>query len=229
VAGVIAADRNNDKGILGLADHVKIMPLRLVSFFQEMHDTDLAKSIRYAVDNGAKVINMSLSNSISFKKSMVDEAVRYAMLKDVLIVKAAGNDGINLDENPDYPSRIYEDGTAAGAWINVGASGWKDDSTLVPGFSNYGGSTVDVFAPGDHLISCYPGSKYGDATGTSIAAPLVAGLAALIWEYYPKLTAFQIKDIIMRSVVKRDLLKDKCVSGGIVNAYNALKLAAANK
>lgn len=230
IAGILAADRNNNIGIKGVADHVKIMPLRVISFFEGMADMDIARAICYAVDNGAKVINMSFSRSYSREKKLIDEAIKYAMKKDVLIIKAAGNDGVNIDNEIYFPNRIYEDksGEAEG-WIEVGASSWKDDSTLIPVFSNYGKKTVDVFAPGNHLLSCSPGSGYDDATGTSVAAPVVAGLAALIREYYPKLTAVQVRDIIMKSVVKRDVLKDKCVSGGVVNAYNALKLAAVYK
>lgn len=230
VASILAADRNNNIGISGVADHVKIMSLRVVPFFEEIRNEYLAKAIRYAVDNGAKIINLSFGNSFSFQKKLVDQAVQYAMDSDVLIVKSAGNDGSNTDIELQYPSRFYQDSSgAADAWITVAASGAKDDSTLVPAFSNYGKTTVDVFAPGNHLISAYPGSKYGDATGTSVAAPVVAGLAALIREYYPTLTAVQVKDIIMKSVVKRDILKDKCVSGGVVNAYNALQVAATYK
>jgi len=227
VTGILAATRNNSFGIDGVADHVKIMSLRVVSFFQEMRDESLAKAIRYAVDNGARIINMSFGNSFSLCKKHVDEAVKYAMSKDVLIVKSAGNDGIDVDKQAQFPNRFFADSTgAAEAWITVAASTAKDDSSLVPPFSNYGKRSIDVFAPGVHLMSTFSGSTYGDATGTSVAAPVAAGIAALIMEYYPDLTAVQVKDIIMKSVVKRDILKDKCVSGGVVNAYNALLLAA---
>lgn len=148
------------------------------------------------------------------------------MQKDVLIIWAAGNSGEDLGEVPEYPNPVYLDGkTKANAWISVGASGWKDDSTLALSFSNYGKNTVDVFAPGEKIYATIPYSSYEAYSGTSMAAPVVTGLAALIREYYPKLTAIQVKEIIMKSVVKREVLKDKCVSGGVVNAYNALKLA----
>src|SRR5258708_28677401 len=142
------------------------------------------------------------------------------MSKDVLIIHGAGNSGINLDStnNIFYPSRIYENGGEARAWINVGASGLKDDASLVASFSNYGRTTVDVFAPGVEIYSTIPHSRYAAWSGTSMATPVVAGIAALIREYYPSLKATEVKEIIMRSVVKRDILKDKCVSGGVVNA-----------
>jgi subtilisin family serine protease len=165
------------------------------------------------------------------------------MQKDVLIVDAAGNDGMYVDApaHPLLPNKWYADGSGeAAAWITVGASDQRDDSTLIANFSNYGKPYVDVFAPGVQVYSCLPGSTYGYESGTSMAAPVVAGLAALIREYYPKLTAVQVKDIIMRSVVKpahtvtvpdgqitkKVLLSEICVSGGVVNAYNALILAA---
>jgi subtilisin family serine protease len=227
VAGIIGAMRNNGIGIDGIADNVKIISLRVVPDGDE-RDKDVANAIRYAVDNGAKVINMSFGKPLSSDKSIVDDAVKYAMQKDVLIIHAAGNDGKDLDDslNSFFPNKFYANNTGvAKAWINVGASGFKDDSTLVAPFSNYGKTKVDVFAPGVHIYSTMPGSKYDFMDGTSMAAPVVTGIAALIREYYPKLTAAQVKEIIIKSVVKRDLLKDKCSSGGVVNAYNALKLA----
>jgi subtilisin family serine protease len=243
VAGIIGAVRNNNIGIDGIADHVQIMSVRTVPDGDE-RDKDVANAIRYATDNGAKVFNMSFGKAYSPDKKVVDEAVKYAMSKDVLIVHAAGNESENLDKEKNYPNRIYKDSSgSAGAWIEVGASGWKNDETLVASFSNYGKTTVDVFAPGVQIHSTLPNSTYGDESGTSMASPVVAGLAALIREYYPKLTALQVKEIIMKSVVKptqlvkvKDgeientvLFSEVCISGGIVNTYNALKLAATYK
>jgi cell wall-associated protease len=192
-------------------------------------DKDLANAIRYAVDNGAKIINMSFGKKYSPDKGLVDEAVKYAVKKDVLIIHAAGNDAKDLDEpeNTFFPNKYYLDkkGTA-NAWIDVGASGWKNDHTLVAPFSNYGKTTVDVFAPGVHIYSTLPGKRYGFEEGTSMAAPVVSGIAALIRSYYPKLTAVQVKDIIMKTVIKTPHLRNKCVTEGIVNAYNALELAS---
>jgi subtilisin family serine protease len=243
VSGIIGAVRDNSIGIKGVADHVRIMAVRVVPDGDE-RDKDVANGIRYATDNGARVINMSFGKGYSWDKSLVDDAVKYAMSKDVLIVHAAGNDGSDLEKEKNYPVRIYADSSgSANAWIEVGASGFTDDSTLVASFSNFGRSLVDVFAPGVNIYSTTPGSHYANHDGTSMAAPVVTGLAALIREYYPKLTAVQVKDIIMRSVSKPDhkvIVKEDgvatpvsmsaiCVSGGIVNAYQALLLAAKYK
>lgn len=239
VAGIIAADRTNNIGIKGIADHVLIMGVRNTPNGDE-RDKDVANAIRYAADNGAKVINMSFGKGYSWDKAAVDEAVKYAVSKDVLLVHAAGNDNKDIDVEVNVPSRKYLDGGEASSFIVVGASGLKDDETLKASFSNYGKTTVDVFAPGVRIYSTLPDNKYLDEDGTSMAAPVVAGLAGLIRSYYPKLTAVQVKDIIMKSVVKVthnvNTMKgeqtvsvpfsDLCITGGIVNAYNALKLAA---
>jgi cell wall-associated protease len=240
VAGIIGAERDNGIGIKGVANDVRIIVVRAVPDGDE-RDKDIANSIRYAVDNGARVINMSFGKGYSWDKKVVDEAVKYAMSKDVLLIHAAGNEGKDLEKQVNYPTRTYGDSSGvAGAWIEVGASGYTDDSTLVASFSNYGKNKVDVFAPGVHIHSTTPGSHYADHDGTSMAAPVVTGLAALIREYYPKLTALEVKDIILRSVVKVEHpviiggegaqkqvhFSDICVSGGIVNAYQALQLAA---
>jgi cell wall-associated protease len=227
VAGIIGAQRHNGKGIDGVADNVQIMILKVVSNIRELRDEDLASAIRFAVDNGAKVINMSFGKSYTYDKTAVDDAVRYAMSKDVLIIHGAGNEGVDLDSASTsfYPTRNYLAGSMAKAWITVGASGFKDDSTICAPFSNYGKESVDVFAPGVQIYSTVPHSEYDTWSGTSMAAPMVAGLAALIREYYPRLTAVEVKDIILRSVIKRVTLTNKCGTGGVVNAYNAVKLA----
>jgi subtilisin family serine protease len=241
VAGIIGAVRGNGIGMDGVADDVRLMIIRVVPDGDE-RDKDVANGIRFAADHGAKVVNMSFGKGYAKDKPAVDSAVKYALSKDVLLVQAAGNDARDLDDpsNHNYPSRVYADGSGvAGAYIVVGASDRKDDSTLVAEFSNYGRTSVDVFAPGVGIYSCLPGSKYGEESGTSMASPVVTGLAALIREYYPKLTAGEVKDIILRSVVKpahsvwvgngqhRRLvtLDQISVSGGVVNAYRALELA----
>ncbi len=243
VAGIIGAVRDNNLGVKGVANDVMIMSVRTVPDGDE-RDKDVANAIRYAAANGARVINMSFGKGYSYDKKAVDEAVKFALSKDVLIIHAAGNDNKNLDKEHNFPNRVYGDNSGlADAWIEVGASGTKDDETLKAFFSNYGQTSVDVFAPGVKIYSTTPGSTYADHDGTSMAAPVVTGLAALIRSYYPKLTALQVKEIIMKSVVKIDhkvTVKGKdgagdtriafakiCLSGGIVNAYNALALAAA--
>jgi subtilisin family serine protease len=228
VSGIVGALRNNGKGMDGVADNVRLMSLKVLDNIRELRDHNLAEAIIFAVDHGARVINMSLGKYYTYDKTAVDKAVKYAMSKDVLIVRAAGNDGKNTDKEGDisYPTRDYLDKGTASNWIVVGASGPKNDATIYPYWSNYGQHNVDVFAPGVQVYSTVPYNQYSKWDGTSIASPMVAGLAALIWEYYPKLTATQIKDIIMKSVVKSEYLKTKCISGGVVNTYNALKLAA---
>lgn len=243
VAGIIAAVRKNGVGIDGVAKNVKIMSVRTVPDGDE-RDKDVANAIRYAVDNGAKVINMSFGKSYAWDKAVVDSAVRYAMSKDVLLVHAAGNDGQNNDVEKNFPTKYYTDSTGlnigqAPGWIDVGASGWNNDETLKADFSNYGKKTVDVFAPGVDINSTVPGSKYEENDGTSMASPVVAGLAALIRSYYPDLNALQVKNIIMESVTKvnprvkisdgesskKVSFSDLSITGGVVNAYNALQLA----
>lgn len=235
VSGIIGANRLNGKGIEGIADNVLLMTIRAVPVGDE-RDKDIANAIRYAVDNGAHIINMSLGKPLSPNKEIVDEAVKYAMDRNVLIVHAAGNDHLDLDVSANFPNRRYAAGGEAKAWLEVGASASKDSVNLVAQFSNYGKHTVDVFAPGVAIYSSVPGSKYGYHDGTSMAAPVVSGIAALIMEYFPTLTAVQVKEIIMQSVVKpsHDLifrghvvdLTYLCISGGIVNVYQAIKLAS---
>lgn len=239
VAGIIGASRTNNLGVMGVADNVLIMGVRAVPNGDE-RDKDVANAIRYAVDNGAKVINMSFGKSYSWDKKVVDEAAKYAASKDVLLVQAAGNDNKDIDVEPNFPTDKGQDAKTASAWITVGASGWNNDASIKASFSNYGKTQVDVFAPGVKINSTIPGSKYKEENGTSMAAPVVSGLAALIRSYYPKLSAVQVKEIILKSVVKVDQqvkvlagdetksvpFADLSVTGGIVNAYNALKLAA---
>lgn len=240
VAGIIAAVRNNNVGIKGVADHAQIMVLRAIPGLDPMREIvnqpnvvsqdeetgAIAQAIRYAADNGAKVINMSFGQPWARPSVKVNEAIKYAVSKDVLIVHASGNEGQNLDQMTIYPDRKTPEGqTIAASWIEVGASGWRNDKEIAGVFSNYGKHSVDVYAPGVEINSTTPRSAYLDDTGTSMAAPVVAGLAAVIREYCPKLTAAQVKIMIIESVAKIDLLEDKCISGGVINAYNAFKLA----
>lgn len=237
VSGIIAASRNNDKGSDGVADNVRIMSLRAVPDGDE-HDKDIALAIRYAVDNGAQVINMSFGKSYSPEKKWVDEAVAYAAQKGVLLVHAAGNDAKNLDTTFNYPSPLPNEGNRAENWITVGASGDPEAGGFTASFSNYGKTEVDVFAPGVKIYAPVPGgNNYQFLQGTSMASPVVAGLAALILEYFPTLSARQVKMVIEQSSValkdsvrhpgtgEKVLLSDLCRTGGIVNAYEAVKLA----
>ena len=238
VAGIIGAVRGNGIGVDGIAASVKFMMIRTVPDGDE-RDKDVANAIRYAVDNGAQVISMSFGKAYSPFKSAVDDAVKYADAHGVLMVHAAGNDGADLAKGKNFPTPLYTGGGRPHNWIEVGASSWKGGDKLAAPFSNYGKEQVDVFAPGVDILSTVPGNQYERDSGTSMAAPVVSGLAALILDFYPNLTATDIKTIIMSSVtrtnqtVSRPGSEDKdsvsfqslSVTGGIVNAYNALKMA----
>lgn len=237
-AGIIAAARNNGKGMDGVADNVEIMMLRAVPDGDE-HDKDIALAIRYAVDNGAKIISMSFGKDFSPQKEWVDDAFRYAEKKGVLLVHAAGNDAKNIDSAYNFPNPVYANGKGrASNVITVGASGDDKNGGLTASFSNYGKSEVDVFAPGVGIYSTIPGgSTYGNSNGTSMACPVVSGIAALILQYYPTLSPQQVKYVIENSTVapKEKVKKpgtDEMVelseiskTGGVVNAYEAIKLA----
>jgi len=242
VSGIIAAARKNGKGVDGIADNVKIMSIRAVPDGDE-HDKDVALAIRYAVDNGARVINMSFGKGFSPEKGWVDDAVKYAESKGVLLVHAAGNDGSNIDTTDNFPNAMYKtDGKRASNWLTVGASGDpKNGGDLVASFSNFGKDQVDVFAPGHQIYSTIPGgTTYGNASGTSMASPVVAGVAAFILSRYPQLTAQQLKEVIEKSAQaptgmmvtnpatgEKVPLSEISRTGGVVNAFEAAKLAEA--
>jgi len=241
VAGIIAANRDNNLGIKGVANNVLIMPIRAVPDGDE-RDKDIANAIYYAVDNGAHIINMSFGKAYSPNKAFVDEAVKYAESKGVLLIHAAGNDAKDLEVEPNFPNRTYADTKKeASNWLEIGASSWhNNNSQFVANFSNYGKTKVDVFAPGVDIYSTVPDKNtYKYASGTSMAAPATAGVAALIMSYYPTLTAVQVKEILMKSSIKYNQninkpgekentnakLSDLCITGGIINAYEAIKMA----
>jgi cell wall-associated protease len=243
VAGIIAAVRGNGIGLDGVANGVRIMGLRAVPDGDE-RDKDVANAIRYAVDNGAHIINMSFGKGWSPNKPLVDAAVRYAESKGVLLVHAAGNDGEDIDVTPNFPNAVLADGTRARLWIEVGASSWKGGTEVAASFSNYGKTRVDLFAPGADIFSTVPGGEYARESGTSMAAPVVSGVAALLMAYYPELTAADVREILMASVTKlgdvtvqppgapptaRVKFGELSVTGGIVNAYDAVKMAEARR
>ncbi|MCF6351966.1 MAG: S8 family peptidase [Cyclobacteriaceae bacterium] len=242
VSGIIGAKRGNGIGIDGVANNVQIMAIRAVPDGDE-RDKDVANAIRYAVDNGAQIINMSFGKAFSPNKSYVNSAIKYAGSKGVLLVHAAGNSGKNTDVESNYPTKNLSKKKVAGNWIEVGASSWGKDDKLAASFSNYGKVNVDLFAPGVQMYSTAPGNEYKNAQGTSMASPVTAGVAALLLSYFPELTAVDVKDILMKSVRTFDGLmvvkpgtKDEMVdfsalsvSGGIVNAYEAVKLADSRK
>ncbi|UAB81962.1 S8 family peptidase [Marixanthomonas sp. SCSIO 43207] len=238
VSGIIAGERNNEIGIDGVAENVEIMVIRAVPDGDE-YDKDIALAIRYAVDNGAKVINTSFGKYYTTHPEWVRDAIKYAASKDVLIVNAAGNEGIDLDETEVYPNDQTKTGAEyADNVLTVGALNYKYGGELVATFSNYGKSNVDVFAPGVKIWATTPLNEYEYLQGTSMAAPAVAGVAATLRSYYPNLSASEIKQIIMDSGLSSntnvilggddsntDNFTNISTSGKMVNMYNAMIMA----
>ncbi len=239
VAGIIAGVRENNFGVEGVATDVRIMTLRVVPSGDE-RDKDIALAIRYAVDNGADIINMSFGKVLSPQQKFVSDAIKYAEQKNVLIVHAAGNSGDNIDENIHYPSDIYIDNNEAANFINVGSCGMSKEEKLASVFSNYGQEHVDIFAPGENIISLDSVDIFDVHSGTSQAAPVVTGVAAVILAYYPELTPSQLIDLLIETsqdfkdlkVMIPDLVNEErklvkfrklSKSGGVVSLYNALK------
>ncbi|MBK6622711.1 MAG: S8 family peptidase [Saprospirales bacterium] len=245
VAGIIAAARGNDLGVKGVADNVRIMSVRAVPDGDE-RDKDVANAIMYAVDNGASVINMSFGKGYSWDKGVVDKAVKYALKHDVLLVHAAGNAGQDNDTQSNFPNDEFAKKGLFGPkeaanWIEVGALSWKGGENAAANFSNYGKKKVDVFAPGVDILSTTPDQGYESFSGTSMASPVTAGVAAVLRSYFPELSAEQVKEVIMASTEATDVkvkkpcsktlvpFEDLCVTGGVVNAYKAVELASKTK
>lgn len=242
VAGIIGALRNNGIGMKGVAENVTIMPIRAVPDGDE-YDKDIALGIRYAVDNGAKIINTSFGKYYSTHPDWVIEAIQYAAENDVLIVNASGNEGKNLDENRVYPNDQWpgQNEEIADNFINVGALTSEYGSKMIAGFSNYSkdSDSVDVFAPGADVYATVPNNEYEFLSGTSMASPNVAGVAAVVRSLFPKLTAAQVKEVILESglSINRDVIlggdpenvksfAEASKTGSIVNLYNAIILAS---
>ncbi len=242
VAGIIGAARDTTLRIDGVAPAVRLMPVRAVPDGDE-RDKDVANAIRYAADNGADIINMSFGKGYSPQKAIVDDAVHYADSLGVLMVHAAGNSAQNIDTEDNFPTAHYADGGRATHWIEVGASGWDVENELVASFSNYGAERVDVFAPGVDIYSSTTGNEYRFNSGTSMAAPMVSGVAALLMAYYPELSAQEVREIILESAVSyadeqvtRPTTDQEAEAtqvrfgtlsstGSIVNAYEAVRMA----
>ncbi|WP_264792299.1 S8 family peptidase [Aureispira anguillae] len=240
VAGIVGAVRTNDLGNKGVADNVRLMAVRVVPDGDE-RDKDVANGIIYAVDNGAKIINMSFGKGFAFDKKIVDKAVKYAERKGVLLVHAAGNSALNTDVESNYPNKYMKDkkNKVYKNWLEVGALSWKGGADAPAVFSNYGKDNVDLFAPGVDIYATVPGSKYEALSGTSMASPVTAGVAALVWSYYPELTMKELRKCLVESTVKvtdhvnlpgshgakQVEFKELCNTSGVVNAYNALKMA----
>lgn len=240
VSGIIAARRDNQIGMQGFSDNISIMPLHISASGDE-HDKDIAMAIRYAVDNGAKVINMSIGKEFSLHKDWVNEAYKYAEKHNVLLVHASGNDGYDVDVKPYFPSDFNYDSSdeeVCHNFINVGSICNKSGESIVSSFSNYGKKNVDLFAPGENIYTTSPNNEYEFDSGTSLASPMVSGTAALLWLYYPKLTVQQVKQIILESgnpydlevlvpggKGKKVLFKELSKSGKVLNVYNAMQMA----
>ena len=237
-AGIIAANSNTNKYGNGIAKDVLIMPVRQYpdsGFGGDEWDKDIANCIRYAVDNGAKVVNMSFSKWHSPQKKWVDDAIKYARKKGVLLIRIAGNESSDIDKKLKYPSAYDDNNKRFDNFIIAGASTY--DSALVAYFSNYGKENVDVFAPGVAIYSLAAGDSCTYSQGTSYSGPMVSGIAALIWSYYPTLTYKQVKYCIEKSATPINTLVTKpgtnekvpfsslSRTGGIVNAYKAILFA----
>ena len=241
VAGIITRDKTKGQGIQGIADNVLIMPIVATTAAGDERDKDIANAIYYAVQNGARIINMSFSKKYSPQKSLVDAAIRYADAKNVLIVQAPAEVmvGDDNDTSSHFPVAIYEDGTTAKNFISVGWSRSIFNERLAHPHSNYGKRTVDLFAPGSDIFSTIPDNNYDFKSGSSMSAPIVAAIAGLLLSYYPSLSANQVKEIILKSAYKPEILVNRpgsnekvlfstlSISGGIVNAYNAVMMADA--
>jgi cell wall-associated protease len=240
VGGIIGAVRGNALGGDGVAENVKLMPLRAVPDGDEQ-DKDIALAIRYAVDNGAMVINMSFGKSYSMHQKEVYDALAYADSKGVLIVHAAGNDNANVDKEDNFPSSSYSFQTQKlGNYITIGASTRDPKKNLAAVFSNYGQTKVDVFAPGFEIYNTVPQSDYKLLQGTSMAAPMVSGVAALLKSYFPTLTMIEIKDAMLSSAKSYKGTQQKVpgteeltdfgtlsVTGGVIDVNAAVKACKA--
>ena len=227
VSGIIGALRGNDLGGDGVAENVKIMVLRAVPNGDEF-DKDIALAVRYAVDNGAMVINMSFGKAYSPHQKEVYEAFKYADEKGVLLIHAAGNDAKDIDVEPNYPTSMYSFQTEPlDHFVTIGASTKNKGAEMVASFSNYGAKGVDVFAPGFEIYNTVPQSEYMNLQGTSMAAPMVAGAAAMLKSYFPELSMKEIKEALYSSSVRYPKVagfSDKSVTGGVINIYNAAKV-----
>jgi len=250
VAGIVGAVKDNDLGMNGVASNVKIMSVRTVPNGDE-RDKDVANAIRYAVDNGASIINMSFGKGHSWDKDVVDDAVKYATKKDVLLVHAAGNAAQDNDVISNFPNNNYDKACGflfwkkkkSKNWVEIGALSPEPGENSVAGFSNYGQENVDLFAPGVKIYATLPENKYAFLHGTSMAAPVVAGVAAVLRSHFPTLKADQVKEILMKSATPLDFqvrkpgdksgelvdFKTLSVQGGTVNLYNAVKMAQNTK
>ncbi|MEN8157475.1 MAG: S8 family serine peptidase, partial [Bacteroidota bacterium] len=239
VAGIVGADRNNVLGMKGVAD-VKIMNIRAIPRGDE-YDKDVALAIQYAVDNGADIINLSFGKPISTNKKWVDKALKNAQKEGVLVIHAAGNNYKNIDDDYVYPVKYISARKTLTNFITIGSVDAYGNPAIT---SNYGAKAVDVFAPGVDIYSAIIGDNYKKLSGSSMAAPVVTGIAALVWSYFPDLSVQELIEVMRKGVTNmagkqvdkpkdpnlmmpRELIafEELCAWSGIINAYNAIKLA----
>ena len=239
VAGSIAATRNNEIGIKGVSDKIKLMVLSVFPERGNELDKDVANAIRYAVDNGARIINYSHGRYFVDKEEILMDAIKYAGENDVLIISAAGNTPINIDipENSPHPKDNPNNGDEiVDNLIKVGATG-KNPDYIKPYWSSYGKRNVDFFAPGQRIMTTNSGShSYFELGGSSLSCGIASGVAALLLSHYPNLSSRQVKEILIKSgesfdteiKIEDDIkssFQDLSKSGKVLNAYNAMIMA----
>lgn len=211
-AGTIGARGNNSLGVAGVAWNVKLMPVKVLSATGSGSTAGVAAGMNYAVKRGVKILSMSLGGS-GYSQTLED-AIINAKNNGVLVVAAAGNSAVNTDISPSYPASSAQDNV-----ISVAAS---TNTDTLASFSNWGPTSVDLAAPGQSILSTYLSGQYATASGTSMATPHVAGMAALIKSIKPDLTYAQIKSVLLTTVDPLTSLSGKMVSGGRANIYSAL-------
>ncbi len=239
-AGVIAAKRDNGIGSNGIADNAEIMTLRIHPGEGEPYLKDMALAIRYAVSHGADVIVLPEQNAIypEEQKQWITDALKEAEKKGALVIVPVWNSSVDMDKNEFFPNRkMSKEGELTN--FMVVASSDKNGNPVLN--TNYGATTLDIYAPGTDIYSSYMGDTYQKGSGEGMASATVAGVAALVKSYFPQLTGSQIRDILLKSVTSRKgvevekgirvdgtlsqdlfLFEDLCLSGGIVNAYQAI-------
>ena len=211
-AGTVGATGNNGRGVAGVAWRVSLLPVKVLDLYGSGTLASVAAGMNYAVQRGAKILSMSLgTNSYS---ATLENAIINARNSGALVVAAAGNSALDTDLYPNYPSSSTQDNV-----ISVAASTSSDSLAY---FSNYGPTSVDLAAPGESILSTYLGGQYAYASGTSMATPHIAGMAALLLAINPNLSYASIKSILLSTVDPIPSMSGKLVTGGRANIYNAV-------
>jgi len=215
VAGTIGAIGNNARGVTGINWRVRLMPLRFLNVQGSGYLSDAIEAILYGADMGAKILNNSWGG-YQFSQALQD-AIRYALQKGVLFVAAAGNEKEDNDFRPHYPSSYDLE--------NIIAVAASDNRDRFANFTNWGKTSVDLAAPGVNILSCYLRGRYEWLSGTSMAAPHVAGVAGLVWAQFPNLNYRQVKARILGAVDFISSFEKYLFTGGRLNAARALSPA----